>query len=171
MLHYSHTHTHVCMHSQVVPSALLEFSRDIMRARFSAIVTKAVYTFTFDRFTEVTPDFYRKLLKARDMGAIVVTTPAAVKSFALKLLEAMHDLDRIYSIDAQVLHSHIHTHTHTHTHTRTHTHARTHTRTRTDTHTGKQASKQTSETDRQRREPEEREDESWSGRIRNLSLG
>lgn len=69
---------------EVVPAALLEFSRAILRSRFSAIVPKAVYTFAFDRFTEVTPDIYRKLLKARQMGAIVVSTPSAVKSFALK---------------------------------------------------------------------------------------
>ena len=39
--------------TQVVPPALLEFSRSIMRSRFSAILRKPVYTFHFDRFTTV----------------------------------------------------------------------------------------------------------------------
>lgn len=35
--------------TQVVPRALLEFSRSIMRERFSAVIRKPVYTFEFDR--------------------------------------------------------------------------------------------------------------------------
>lgn len=39
---------------QVVPPALLEFSRSIMRERFSSpIIRKAVFTFAFDRFRPV----------------------------------------------------------------------------------------------------------------------
>ena len=52
--------------TQCVPPALLEFSRSTLRERFSAIIRKPIYTFTFDRFKTVTPAMLRKLLKARD---------------------------------------------------------------------------------------------------------
>ena len=35
--------------AQVVPAALLEFSRTCLRERFSTVLTKSVYTFHFDR--------------------------------------------------------------------------------------------------------------------------
>ena len=78
---------------QVVPRSLLEFSRSVMRSRFSAIVRKQVYTFAFDRFSEITPTIYRKLVKARSNKAVIMTTPNALKSFMLKFVEVLHDLD------------------------------------------------------------------------------
>ena len=39
--------------AQVVPAALLEMSRDVMRRSFAAIVPKPVLTFEFDRHTPV----------------------------------------------------------------------------------------------------------------------
>jgi hypothetical protein len=80
--------------TQVVPSALLEFSRAILRSRFSAIFHKPLYTFSFDRFTEVTPALCAKLLKAKKERGIVITTPTAIKSFQLKFVEMMHLLDQ-----------------------------------------------------------------------------
>ena len=35
----------------VVPSALLEMSRSVLRACFSNVITKRVYSFHFDRYT------------------------------------------------------------------------------------------------------------------------
>jgi hypothetical protein len=48
----------------VMPSALLEMTRNVMREAFSSIVYKRVYTFNFDRAQEVTKDIHYKLLKA-----------------------------------------------------------------------------------------------------------
>lgn len=70
---------------QCVPNALLEMSRAVMRERFSTIFNKAVLTFHFDRFMSVTEGLYRKLRHARETRSVVVTTPTAIKSFALKV--------------------------------------------------------------------------------------
>lgn len=78
---------------QCVPNALLEMSRGVMRERFSTIFNKAVLTFYFDRFMKVTEGLYLKLHHARETRAVVVTTPTAIKSFALKFVEIMHLLD------------------------------------------------------------------------------
>ena len=45
----------------MVPPALLEFSRSVMRARFSTLLQKPVYTFAFDRFTSVSPELLSKM--------------------------------------------------------------------------------------------------------------
>lgn len=50
---------------QVVPRALLEFSRSTMRGRFSALIRRHIYTFQFDRFSEVTGSMYKKFVKVR----------------------------------------------------------------------------------------------------------
>ena len=54
--------------TQVVPGPLLEFSRSVMRQRFSTILQKPVYTFTFDRFTAASPELLSKLLQARQLS-------------------------------------------------------------------------------------------------------
>ena len=79
--------------TQVVPLALLEFSRGVMREKFCAVVCKPVYTFVFTRKTEVSPALYHKLVKARDTRAVVCSHPTAIKSFVLKFIEMMHLLD------------------------------------------------------------------------------
>jgi hypothetical protein len=80
---------------QVVPKALLDFSRAVLRERFSSLIRKPVYTFAFDRFTPVTPEFYAKFIKARELRAVVITDPKSIKSFALKLVELCHELGRV----------------------------------------------------------------------------
>ena len=40
--------------AQVMPAELLEFSRSVLRERFSAVLRKPVYTFNFDRYQTVT---------------------------------------------------------------------------------------------------------------------
>lgn len=79
--------------TQVVPGALLEMSRSVMREKFSAVIHKSVFTFNFDRKTPVTEELRRKLQKARDTSAVVCSTPTAVKSFVIKLVEMLHLLD------------------------------------------------------------------------------
>lgn len=78
---------------QVVPHALLEFSRGVMREKFAAVVRKPVFTFSFDRSTPISRDLYLKLCKARDSKAIVCATPTSVKSFMLKFVEMMRYLE------------------------------------------------------------------------------
>jgi hypothetical protein len=78
---------------QVVPHALLEFSRGVMREKFAAVVRKPVFTFSFDRSTPISRELYLKLCKARDSKAVVCATPTSVKSFMLKFVEMMRHLE------------------------------------------------------------------------------
>jgi len=71
--------------TQVCPSALLDFSRSVLRSRFSAIIHKPIYTFSFDRFSPVPMDLYKKLVKAKERRAVLITTPTAIKSFFSKI--------------------------------------------------------------------------------------
>jgi hypothetical protein len=79
--------------TQVVPHALLEFSRSVMREKFAAVVRKPVFTFSFSRSTAITRDLYLKLCKARDSKAVICATPTSVKSFMLKFVEMMKLLE------------------------------------------------------------------------------
>jgi hypothetical protein len=93
--------------SQVVPAALLEFSRSVLREKFSAVVRKSVYTFEYDRFQKTNNyALYRKLLKARDAKGIIIATDTSVKAFELKFIEVLHQLDRLQTagLCALVLH-------------------------------------------------------------------
>ena len=83
---------------QVVPHALLEFSRNTMRERFSIIVKKPVYTLRFDRYTELNLTFSQKLECAALQRAVLCASPTAIKSFMLKLLELLDELDHAYSL-------------------------------------------------------------------------
>lgn len=79
--------------TQVVPHALLDFSRGVMREKFAAVVRKPVFTFNFNRGTPITRDLYLKLCKARDSKAVICATPTSVKSFMLKFVEMMKVLE------------------------------------------------------------------------------
>lgn len=74
---------------QVVPPALLEFSRSVMRSTFSSIMHKRIFTLQFDRSTEVSANMFTKLLQSRATRGVVITTPTTVKSIMLKFLETM----------------------------------------------------------------------------------
>ena len=76
--------------TQVVPRSLLEFSRSVVRQRFSAIVCKPVYTFRFDRFNGVPSNVHANLLTATSTRGIVISDPTSLKSFALKFLELLN---------------------------------------------------------------------------------
>ena len=80
--------------AEVVPPALLDFSAGVLRERFSACVRKPIFTFSFDRYNTVTPMLLSKLRTARNLRAVVVSTPSSVKSFMLKFLEICHNLNR-----------------------------------------------------------------------------
>jgi hypothetical protein len=79
--------------TQVVPHALLEFSRGVMREKFAAVVRKPIFTFSFNRGTKITRDLYLKLCKARDSKAVICANPTSVKSFMLKFVEMMKTLE------------------------------------------------------------------------------
>jgi len=80
---------------QVMPHALLEMSRSVMREKFAAVVRKPVFTFQFDRTTPITRNLYMKLCKARDSKAVICATPTSIKSLMLKFIEMMRHLDNL----------------------------------------------------------------------------
>jgi hypothetical protein len=84
-----------------VPNALLDFSANVLRERFSTFVRKPVFTFTFDRYQQVTLRLLHKLRAARNLRAVVATTPTSIKSFILKYLEICHILDQQNNLVAE----------------------------------------------------------------------
>lgn len=70
---------------QVVPPALLEFSRSVMRSTFSAIMQKRIFTLSFDRSSEIDPSMLKKLNMAKLSRGVVISTPTTVKSIMLKV--------------------------------------------------------------------------------------
>lgn len=72
---------------QVVPPALLELSRSVMRSTFSSIMHKRVYSLQFDRSSVIDARLSKKLLTAKITKGVVITTPTAVKSIMLKYME------------------------------------------------------------------------------------
>ena len=78
----------------VVPAPLLSFSLSVLRGCFGGgALRKPVWTFGFDRRSEVTAELVEKAHIATEERAVMVTTPSAVKAFLLKLLELLHLLD------------------------------------------------------------------------------
>eukprot|EP00941_MAST-03F_sp_MAST-3F-sp1_P005039 g5039.t1 len=75
---------------QVVPRALLEFSRNATRTAFSGVLRKSVYTFKFDRFTAPRRTFLQKLIKAKAARGVVISDPTSIKAFALKFIECIN---------------------------------------------------------------------------------
>lgn len=78
---------------QVVPPALLELSRAVMRSTFSSIMHKRIFTLSFDRSSSADPSIYKKLQHSAHSSGVVITTPATIKSMFLKFLEWMHILN------------------------------------------------------------------------------
>ena len=73
-----------------------------MRAVFSRVLIRAVYTLAFDRRSDAahTARLCAKLRKARETRAVVVCNPTALKALALKLVETFHLLAHARQIDA-----------------------------------------------------------------------
>ena len=74
----------------VVPPALLEFARAILRSTYSSVISKRVYTFAFERGTVPEAALELKLREAQRTSGIVVTTATAAKSLFLKFVELLH---------------------------------------------------------------------------------
>ena len=87
---------------EVVPAALLDFSAGVLRERFSTVVRKPVFTFTFERYEKITPELLFKIRTARYLRAVVVSTPSSVKSFMLKFVEYCHILDSQKNLQNEV---------------------------------------------------------------------
>jgi hypothetical protein len=77
---------------QVVPPALLDFTRAVLRSTFSTVLQKQIFTFICDRASDVDSEILSKFQHAKQARGIVVTTPSSVKSMFLKYVEG---LDRI----------------------------------------------------------------------------
>ncbi|CAJ1327073.1 unnamed protein product [Effrenium voratum] len=82
--------------TQVMPSPLLDQTRQILRACFARLLPKRIVTFQFDRQVEDCPEtvmkLYTKLEACRRAGGIVCSSPEAIKSMMLKLIEQLHAL-------------------------------------------------------------------------------
>ena len=72
---------------QLVPAPLLSFALSVLRNIFAVVPQKAVWTFAFDRRTAVTAELLEKAHTAKGERAVMLSTPASVKAFMLKLLE------------------------------------------------------------------------------------
>ncbi|DAZ97871.1 TPA: LOW QUALITY PROTEIN: hypothetical protein N0F65_003298 [Lagenidium giganteum] len=88
--------THLVTH--VMPTALLEQSRQVLRGRFSNVVLrKKVFTFEFDRSVADDPalavKLFEKLNRARLQGDVVCASPESIKSLMLKVVELLHSLE------------------------------------------------------------------------------
>jgi len=74
---------------QIVPPALLEFSRSVMRSTFSSIMHKRIYTLSFDRASKIDRTMYQKLRNATETRGVVISTPTTIKSIELRFLELL----------------------------------------------------------------------------------
>ena len=77
---------------QTMPPALLEQSKATLRATFSSIVRKRVFTLAFDRSSEMRWATVDKLQSAARNRGVVLCTAATVKALQLKMLEKMDTL-------------------------------------------------------------------------------
>ena len=85
---------------QVVPHALLEFSRSTLRKAYSGVIRRSVVTLEFNRYTSLADGaILSTLRKAKENRAIVIASPTSIKSLALKFLEVCHLLDQSYIAD------------------------------------------------------------------------
>eukprot|EP00043_Microstomoeca_roanoka_P005858 m.58502 g.58502 ORF g.58502 m.58502 type:complete len:4257 (-) comp13155_c0_seq1:39-12809(-) len=81
---------------QIMPSALLEQTRNVLRSRFSFVAVKRIFTLNFDRSIddlEKIHSLFSKIEAARVNRDILCAAPEAVKSLMLKSIEALERLD------------------------------------------------------------------------------
>ena len=91
---HSHADEASLVTQQVMPTALLEQTRDIMRSRFSnPVLSKSVFTLEFERScedsVEVVAELLSKLDHARRSRSVVCAAPEAVKSLYLKVSQSI----------------------------------------------------------------------------------
>ena len=88
---------------QVVPDALLDMSRNVMRAAFGLLLPKSVYSFAFERESQgdrikLLKGIHRRFASARDAGAVVCTTPGAIKSLMLSFIDRLATEESVSSL-------------------------------------------------------------------------
>eukprot|EP00808_Paulinella_micropora_P012642 g44173.t1 len=83
--------------TQVVPPALLDMSRSVLRNAFTSILSKSVLTLNFSRdsgsvdIQETFQKLYDKLTRARRQRSIVLATPATLKAMMLKYVDLLNN--------------------------------------------------------------------------------
>ena len=80
---------------QTMPVALVEQSKATMRATFSSIIRKRVFTLRFDRSSEIDWRMVEKLQVAAAHSGVVLCSAPTIKSLQLKLIEKMHVLSDV----------------------------------------------------------------------------
>ena len=92
------------MVTHVMPTALLEQSKQILRSRFSSVVNKEIYKLSFDRTIEdsqeLAQEIFKKLQLVRRSRAVLCCPPEAVKSLFLKVVE---HLSVLHQVDPDIL--------------------------------------------------------------------
>ena len=81
---------------QTMPLALLEQSKATLRATFSSIIRKRVFTLQFDRSSEISWAVVEKLQGAAAHSGVVLCSTPTIKSLQLKLIEKMHVLSDVH---------------------------------------------------------------------------
>jgi len=83
--------------TQVMPTALLEQSRNVLRRCFSVVIPKQIFTLTFDRScddsAEVVNTLQQKLDAAERHRSLVVAAPESIKALELKFVEQLHAIE------------------------------------------------------------------------------
>eukprot|EP00457_Paulinella_chromatophora_P000008 gb/GEZN01000008.1/.p1 GENE.gb/GEZN01000008.1/~~gb/GEZN01000008.1/.p1 ORF type:complete len:5332 (+),score=895.35 gb/GEZN01000008.1/:82-16077(+) len=84
--------------TQVVPPALLDMSRSVLRNAFTSILSKSVLTLNFTRDSTESGDIqeqfqklYEKLTRARRQRSILLATPATIKALMLKYIDLLNN--------------------------------------------------------------------------------
>jgi hypothetical protein len=85
---------------QVMPSALLDMSRNVLRKCFTCpLLPKRVYTLSFDRSVDDSAELVAKLRAKLEAAAaqrgVLVAAPEAIKSLVLKLVEQLHSVEQV----------------------------------------------------------------------------
>lgn len=84
----------------IVPNALMEHTREVMRNAFSVIIPKRIITLKFDRSNVLShiSQLYNKIKKGKNSSAVVITTPEAIKSLALKFVECISSMEHVHPL-------------------------------------------------------------------------
>ena len=77
---------------QTMPNQLLEQSKSTLRATFSSVLKKRIFTLTYDRSTAMTWHMVQKLRSARRVSGVLLCSASTIKSIQLKFLEALDTL-------------------------------------------------------------------------------
>jgi hypothetical protein len=92
--------------TQVMPTALLDQSRTILRKCFSVLIPKRIYTLKFDRHIEDSPHavmlLSQKLESARAEGSIICAAPESIKALFLKFVEQLHFVESMPPVEAEI---------------------------------------------------------------------